>query len=223
MFASILNPFKQAWQLRGFDNFLMDLYTAPEFAAVLMRRLAEYSKAMGRRLAAAGADVIMIVGDVAMQDRMLFGADVFHSLVTPVFKDIVTSVRAEHAVPFFFHSDGDIMPILPDLVEAGFTVVNPIQPESMDPVETKRLYGDRLTLHGTISVQTTLPKGTEDEVRRTVRRMLDECGKDGGLILSTTNDAMDDIPLANLLAFYDEARSYSTALYANQGETTHHV
>jgi uroporphyrinogen decarboxylase len=86
----------------------------------------------------------------------------------------------------------------------------------MDPIEAKKRFGDRLTLHGLISVQTTLPHGTEQEVRDTVRKYIDECGLDGGLILSTTNDALEDIPLENLLAFYDEAKSYSKELYAYQ-------
>ena len=195
----------------------MDLSTAPDFSRALMERLSVYSKEMARRLAAAGVDVIMLVGDVAMQDRMLFGTDVFAALLAPVFRDIIKSTGTVRDVPFLFHSDGDIMPILPELIEAGFRIVNPIQPESMDPAAVKHSYGDRLTLHGTISVQTTLPKGTEQEVRHTVRRMIDICGADGGLILSTTNDAMEDVPLENLLAFYDEAKSHSSTVYAQQG------
>lgn len=206
--ATILNPFKQAWQLRGFDEFLMDLYANPEFATELLQRLTGYAAEMAQRSAQAGADIILLVSDVAMQDRMLFGAEIFGSLVAPAFKRIIDSTAGPGQVPYAFHSDGDIMPILPHLVYAGFSIVNPIQPESMDPVEVKRRYGRALTLYGTISVQTLLPRGTEAQVRETVRRMIDECGHDGGLILSTTNDAMSDIPLANLLAFYDEARRH---------------
>lgn len=216
VFGSILHPFKQAWQLRGFDAFLMDLCEAPDFARELMQRLAAYSAEMALRLARADADVIMLVGDVAMQDRMLFRPAQFSTLVAPVLAGIIAAARRETNVPFLFHSDGDITPILPDLVSAGFSVVNPIQPESMDPVAVKRRFGHALTLHGLISVQTTLPKGSVDDVRATVRRMLELCGADGGLILSTTNDALDDIPLENLLAFYDEARTCSATLYGRR-------
>ena len=90
------------------------------------------------------------------------------------------------------------MPIIPDLVEAGFSVVNPILPESMDPFLAKERYGKSLTLHGLLSVQTLLRHGTVEEVRLAVRQYIDKCGADGGLILSTTNDAMTDIPVENL-------------------------
>ena len=217
VFVCILNPFKQAWQLRGFDEFLMDLYVNRDSAAELLCRLGDYAVEMARRSVQAGADVILLVGDVAMQDRMLFSADVFGSVVAPVFKRIIGATAGAAQVPYGFHSDGDIMEILPHLIEAGFTIVNPIQPESMDPVEVKRRYGHAITLYGTVSVQTLLPRGTEREVRETIRRMIDLCGRDGGLILSTTNDAMSDIPLANLLAFYDEARNYSAGGHTRNG------
>jgi uroporphyrinogen decarboxylase len=210
VFGSALNPFKQAWQLRGFEEFLMDLHLNPDFSRALLGRLEPYAVEMARRLVRAGADVVALVGDVAMQDRMLFKTDLFAEFLTPVFRNVIDSARRIRPVPFMFHSDGNIMPILPELIRAGFSIVNPIQPESMDPAEVKRRYGDRLTLHGTISVQTTLPHGTEQDVRAAVRKMIDACGCDGGLILSTTNDAMPDIPLRNLLALYDEAIAYSS-------------
>lgn len=216
VFGHILNPFKQAWQLRGFDDFLMDLSLNPDFAAELFDKLKQYSIRMARNLILSGADVICIVGDVAMQDRMFFNPDLFSKLLVPVYRAIIEDARKEWDIPFFFHSDGNIMPILGDLVEAGFTIVNPVQPESMDPIVAKQKYGASLTLHGLMSVQTVLPKGTEQEVRDTVRRYIDLCGQDGGLILCTTNEAMDDIPLNNLLAIYDEACSYSEELYAYQ-------
>jgi uroporphyrinogen decarboxylase len=83
-----------------------------------------------------------------MQDRMLFDPHIFSKLLAPVYEDIIESCRGELYIPFFFHSDGNIMSILPDLIEAGFNVVNPIQPESMDPAEVKQKFGDQLTVHG---------------------------------------------------------------------------
>ena len=108
----------------------------------------------------------------------------------------------------FYHSDGDIRDIIPELIEIGVDVLNPVQPECMDPREVKARYGDRLSFWGTIGTQTTLPFGTPGQVRQAVREMIDTVGVGGGLVLAPTHLVEPEVPWENLLAFVDEARHY---------------
>jgi len=105
-----------------------------------------------------------------------------------------------------YHSDGDIRPIIPELIEIGVDVLNPIQPACMDPAEIQREFGDRLCLWGTIDEQRTLPFGTPDDVRREVRLRLETAGKDGGLIIGPTHHVQLDTPLENFWAMVNEIR-----------------
>ncbi len=108
----------------------------------------------------------------------------------------------------FYHSDGDIRDIIPELIEIGVDVLNPVQPECMDPRAIKSKYGDRLSFWGTIGTQTTLPSGTPDDVRRQVREMIDTVGDGGGLVLAPTHLVEPEVPWENLMAFVDEAKRY---------------
>jgi uroporphyrinogen decarboxylase len=116
--------------------------------------------------------------------------------------------RVRRDVSIYFHSDGNVEAIIPDLIEVGVEILNPIQPECTDPAMVKRLYGDRITLWGTGSLQRTLPFGTEADVRQEVRDTIRACAANGGLVLMPSNVVGFDVPLKNLLAYYEEARSF---------------
>jgi len=94
------------------------------------------------------------------------------------------------------------------LVEIGISVLNPIQPECMEPAEVKRRWGDRITLHGCISLQRTLPFGSPDDVRREVEDLIRTCGMDGGLILMPSNVIQPDTSVENIIACYHAARDF---------------
>jgi uroporphyrinogen-III decarboxylase len=99
-----------------------------------------------------------------------------------------------------YHSDGNIYPIIPDLIEVGLDVLNPIQPRCMDPREVKKEYGDRLCFWGSMDEQYTLPFGTPAEVQREVMTRLKTLGKNGGLIIGPTHHVQLDTPLENFWA-----------------------
>jgi len=102
-----------------------------------------------------------------------------------------------------YHSDGDIRRIIPELVEIGLDVLNPIQPACMDPAELKGQYGDRLCFWGTVDEQQTLPFGTPEQVRAEVLERLRTVGRGGGLILAPTHHVQLDTPLENLRAMVE--------------------
>lgn len=204
LFGRLNLPFKIAWHMRGLENFLCDMLMDSGFAKSLLRRIARYETEKGLRLVAAGVDIIGIYGDVGMQDRMLVVPDAWRETEKPILADMIKAFKARNpGILMFFHSDGDIREVLPDLIEIGFNIINPIQPECMDPAAVKRDFGDRITLHGTISIQKTLPQGTVADVRREVRERIRTCGQNGGLIICPANLIQNDTPLENIIALYD--------------------
>ncbi len=203
--GSISNPFKQAWQMRGMENILCDMLINQDFTLNLMNRLGSYYKEMGIRLARAGVDMIGIVGDLATQTSLLFSLDVYRQTVKPILVDMVTAFKKEKPdLLMFFHSDGCLDMIMDELIATGFDVINPIQPECMDVFKIKRQYGEKITMHGTISIQELLPYGSVDDVHREVRKIIDYCGENGGLIVCPSNLIQNDTPMENILALYEE-------------------
>ena len=201
------NPYKRFWHLRGYENALMDYLANEPVLEAIYDRLFPLATEMAVRMAAGGVDMIKVVGDVAMQDRIIMGPQPWRRFDKPRWGELIGAARAVNKdVVFFFHSDGKLTDLVGDLIEVGFTVINPIQPECMDPVEVKRRWGDRITLHGGVSIQRTLPFGTVDEVRREVEDLIRQCGSDGGLVVMPSNVIQPDTPIENILACYRTAR-----------------
>lgn len=103
---------------------------------------------------------------------------------------------------------GDIREIIPDLIEIGVEILNPIQPECMDPAELKRKYGFCLSFWGTIGIQTTLPFGTPDDVRREVKQRIETVGRGGGLLIAPTHVIEPEVPWENIIAFVEAVKEY---------------
>lgn len=207
--SSGTHPFKQAWHMRGFENFLCDYIANPAWIEAIYDRLLGYVIPVVTRCAAAGVDEIGYWGDVAMQDRMIVPPDRWRALDGQVWKRIISAARKVNPdIKFFFHSDGDIRPIIDDLIEIGFDIINPIQPECMNPAEIKARWGRRVTLDGGGSVQRTLPFGTLDDVRREVDYLIRSCAYDGGYVFRASNVVGYDCPIENVIAYYEMARDY---------------
>jgi uroporphyrinogen-III decarboxylase len=115
--------------------------------------------------------------------------------------ELIARVKALNpAVRVAYHSDGNILPIIPELIEIGLDVLNPVQPACMDPAELKRRFGDRLCFWGTLDEQHTLPFGSPGDVVAEVQTRLRTAGRDGGLILSPTHHVQLDTPMDNFWA-----------------------
>ncbi len=206
--AEVVMPFKRAWHMRGLENLLCDMIAEPAFVETLYDRIYAFETARAVRCAEAGVDCIKVVGDIAMEDRLLFAPDLFRRFDVPRLRSLIQAARrAAPDVVLFYHSDGDISAAMDDLIAVGFDIINPIQPECMDPYEVKRRWGDRITMWGTISVRTTLPQGPPESVRAVVRERIARCGADGGLVIAPANVIMYDTPVENVVALYEAANS----------------
>lgn len=207
--ADLENPFRRYWNLRGLENALADYAANPELLEAAYDRLFTLYAEQALGMARAGVDMIRIVGDIAMQDRIMMGPKRWRRFDKPRMAELIETCRAVRTeLYFFFHSDGKLTELVDDLIEIGIDVLNPIQPECMDPVEVKRRWGDRITLHGCISIQRTLPFGSPAEVRRDVEDLIRQCGLRGGLILMPSNNIQPDTPVENIIACYHAARDF---------------
>ncbi len=203
------HTFETAWQIRGIQEFLTDLVVNPDWCEALIAKLAVVNVAKVRYLAGAGVDVLRIGDDVGTQHGMMFSPAIWRSLFKPVLREYIALAKQINPdVLIWYHSDGDIRDIIPDLIEIGLDILNPVQPECMDPVELKREYGRDLAFWGTIGTQTVMPFGTPDDVRETVRRMIDTVGSGGGLCLAPTHVLEPEVPIANIEAFMDAIVEY---------------
>jgi len=208
MGSTALTLFEQAWQLRGYEQFIIDMCENRAFVEELLDKLLEYRTLQCQKYVELGVDIIALGDDFGMQDRIMVSPDLWREYFKPRMKELISRYSQGHKVYTMYHSDGYIEPIIDDLIEIGIDILNPIQPESMDPCQIKRKYRDRLTLHGTISVQTTLPRGTEEEVETVVKRIIKECAPGGGLILVPTHAIEPDTRVENVITFYKTALEF---------------
>lgn len=215
--GGIPNPYKMAWMLRGMDNVLADyLIDRPLLEALYDRLYALYTE-MAVRMTRGGVDMVTITGDIAMQDRIIMGPDTWRAVDRPRMQALIDACRAVNPdVLFYLHSDGNVTDLLPDFVDMGFDVINPLQPECIDPAEVKRQFGDRVALHGGVSLQKTLPFGSPDDVRAEVEHLIRTCGYDGGLVVFPSNVIQPDTPVANIVTCFHTARDFDLASLAGR-------
>jgi uroporphyrinogen decarboxylase len=201
--------FSQLWYLIGFSEAIRKMYTNPNFIRRLFDKMLWFFTEVSKQLIEIGADIIMIADDVGGQRGMLISPKLWRVHIKPYLSTLIKELKKRGAY-IMYHSDGFIEPIIPDLIEIGVDILNPIQPECMDPVEIKRKYGDKLVLHGTISIQKTLPYGNIEDVENEVKNRILMCGYDGKLIISPSNQVLVDTKVENLLIMYEVAKKYGT-------------
>ena len=154
-----------------------------------------------KKLVELGVDMIWIGDDVGAQERMLISPKHWRRFLKPRLANFIAELKAINPqVKVAYHSDGNIYPIIPELVEIGLDVLNPIQPMCMDPALLKRLYGDRLCFWGSVDEQQTLPFGSPGDVRREIHTRLQTIGRSGGLIIGPTHHVQLDTPMQNFWA-----------------------
>jgi len=204
VYGGVAQPFKSAWLLRGMYNVLMDFLIRPELINMMYEGIYSFSTAVCAHLVKAGVDMIQIVGDLGMQNRLIMSPAIWREFDKWRLRGMISELKGINpALSVYMHTDGDVSEIIEDLIEVGVDVLNPIQPECMDPVEIKRKYGDEIVLHGAVSLQKTLPFGSPEEVRDEVRYLIENCNVDGGFVVGPSNVLFKEIPPQNIVAMYE--------------------
>ena len=204
--------FETAWQLRGLENLLVDFHQNQEFAYQLLDHLTEMACLNAARIAAAGADSLQTADDVGTQRGLMMNPQMWRQWLKPRLARVIAAARqVKPEIHVFYHSDGDIGEIVEDLIETGVDVLNPVQPECMDPAQMKRRYGDRLAFWGTVGTQTTFPFATPQQMRQVVRERIETVGAGGGLLIAPTHVLEPDVPWENVVAFVEAVHEYGRA------------
>jgi uroporphyrinogen decarboxylase len=199
--------FDYSWLIRGYESFLVDLLSGQAAAAVLMDRVSDRIASVLKHMAARGADIVGFGEDVGTQTSLIVSPATWRERIKPRFRKIVDAAKtARPDVLFFYHSDGRIDDIVPDLIEVGVDILNPVQPECVDPVEMKRRHGDRLSFWGGVGTQTTMPFGTPDQVRACVRYLFETVGRGGGFLCAPSHVLEPEVPWENVEAFVEACR-----------------
>jgi uroporphyrinogen decarboxylase len=200
-----------ASQLRGYDKLFIDFALNPELTHALLRRISTIINEMYRRyMAAVGryVRVVVITDDQGTQESLMVSPRMFRTFIKPYLKSLIEAIKAAADVKVLMHCDGAIVPILPDLIEIGVDIINPVQTVVAgleDTFALKEEFGDHITFHGGIDVQQVLPNATPASLRGEVARRLYDLGRGGGYILAPCHNISFDVPPENVFALFDAA------------------
>ncbi len=207
--VSCTHMYEDSWQVRGYEPFLMDMIAEPEWAGFILDRFMERNLLTAVAAAEAGADELYTGDDVANQNALMFSPELWRTFIKARWAKVYAAARAiKPDIRVWYHSDGNILEIIPELIEIGVDIFNPLQPECVDLVDIKKRWGDRMVIDGAVGTQTTMPFGSPDDVRACVRERVRTLGADGALIVSPTHVLEPEVPIENIRAFVEACREY---------------
>lgn len=205
--------FEMSHYLRGMEKFLMDTALDPTFVDALFSKLAEvigafynvYLEVVGPYI-----QIVELADDIGTQSGPMISPKTYHDLLLEKHRYLGKLIKKKAPqAKFLLHSCGSIRAFIPDFIEAGFDILNPLQPRAkdMDPAELKTEFGDSIAFLGGVDVQETM-RGPVDGVRAEVRQRLEELAPGGGFILAPSHNFGDDVPLENIMAFFETAEEF---------------
>lgn len=191
-----------SWYLRGMENLMADMMSDDPIAEAILDKVTEIAITRAEAFAKSGVDIIFLGDDIGMQKTILMSETLYSQWLKPRLKKVIDSAkRIKPDILIFYHSCGFVTPFIPHLIDVGINVLNPVQPECMDFRKIHEMFGDRLSFHGTIGTQTTMPFGTPDDVRREVFKNLEIAGDKGGLLVAPTHLLEPEVPVENIIAY----------------------
>ncbi len=197
--------FERAWSLRGMENLFIDFIQNPSFVDELFGTIRDFNLAVMKNLTRYPIDGIYFGDDWGSQKALLMSPDMWRRFIRPHLKEMYDQAHAQ-GYDVFIHSCGEISSLLEDLIGVGLNVFNPFQPEVMNIERVMQRYSGRLAFYGSVSIQQTLPYGTEDDVRSEIENRLSAARRYGGLIISPSHDMPPDIAVGNVLAMREKLR-----------------
>jgi uroporphyrinogen decarboxylase len=206
------------FRLRGYEDGYMDLAAQPELAARIMRRILDVKLGYWERALAEVGDDVDVLGeadDLGGQIAPLFSPQTYRALVKPLHAELFAFMHARSRARIFFHSCGAIRELIPDLIEAGVDILNPVQVSApgMDSAELKREYGrDLVFWGGAVDTQGVLGKASVSAVRDEVRRRVADLMPGGGFVFASVHNIQANVPPEHVLAMWEaleEVGSYA--------------
>ncbi len=206
--------YETCWYMRGLENLFIDMIEQPEIFEAIIDRTLEFWLGWFRLfLDEVGdvVDVITIGDDLAGQNGPLFSPRIYRSIVKPRQKRLVEYIKSRTKAKVWYHSCGSLGEYIPDLLDNGIDILNPVQisARDMDPSNLKEIYGDKLVFWGGgIDSQHVLPTATPEEVRKHVRCNVEAMKPGGGYVFNNVHNIQADVPPENVLAMFDAALEF---------------
>lgn len=199
--------------LFGMEDAMMNLLAEEELMQAAVGRIMEFMLGYYERLFEAGKgkiDLVFYKDDYGTQSSLLISRDLFTRFFKPCIRKL-TDLAHHYDAYFIMHSCGAVKELIPDFIDAGVDILDPIQTSATGMVieDLKREFDDRLCFHGAIDTQQFLPNATADEVVEMVKRTISVLGHDGGYLFSSSHRIQQDTPLENIIAMYDTANSFT--------------
>jgi len=200
--------FVRSWRLIGMTNYMMNLYTDPDFLHTLAKMMMEFSLVQLDLLVEAGLDVLVIEDDIAMDTGPMISVEHFEEFINQYNRQIVERAH-QKGLKVVRHSDGNLWSILDIILETGYDGLNPLEPQAgMDMKKVKDYYGDKICLLGNIDCVDLLPKGTVEQVEHAVIQTIKDGGSGGGLIICSSNSLHQGVNPENCIAMFEAVRRH---------------
>jgi uroporphyrinogen decarboxylase len=194
--------FETAWLLRGMVKLLTDFCYHDEVAHAICEALTELRIRQARKYAETGVDILRLGDDVAAQTGPMMSPDLYRTYLKERTRRIITAAKEVNKdILVFMHSDGAVIEFIPEYIDIGVDIVNPVQPECNDLEEIGRRFDGQISFWGGIGTQTTMPYGTGAEIRTKVQEVQKTLGKKGGLLIAPSHILEPEVPWENVLAF----------------------
>jgi uroporphyrinogen decarboxylase len=205
--------FEIAWWLRGYNNFMVDLYTQPKIVCALFDKiLAIYIELFDQYLGAVGdhVNMVMFTDDIGAQTQMIIPPKLYRQYLKPRHKKLFDFIHSRTDAKLLLHTCGSVDPVINDLIEVGVDILNPVQPRAygMKSEELKRKYGDKLCFHGGFDIQRVLPFGTKEEIENEAKRRIKAFAPGGGYIFCAAHNIQPDVPPQNVITMYKAAEKF---------------
>ena len=207
--------FCTACHMTGIGRFLEMMLEAPDVAEAILSHLVDFYVASSRRhfeAARGKIDIFFMGDDYGGKNGLLMSPQMWRRLIRPQIARLY-AVANEYDVIMMQHSCGSIRPVIGDMIDLGLKILDPVQIAAahMAPEELKAEFGDRLTFHGGVNTEATLPFGTPEEVYEETKYLMSVLGRDGGYVVCGSQYLQDDIPVENAIAMYRAAGSIDPA------------
>ncbi len=207
LIAGFGDVFTRTWALLGFTRFCIALVRDRQLVRKVYRRVAELSTQECRVLMDAGVDAIWPSDDIAFVSGPMVSPRDLQEFFFPWLKGVCWLAK-RRGLPVIYHSDGDLRPVMNDILECGVNAIHPVEPKAMNIEELKAVWGDRLALIGNIDLEYTLTRGTVGDVVRLVRRRICLIAPGGGYALGSSNTIPGYVKLNNYLAMVEVTKKY---------------
>ncbi len=199
--------------LRGFEDWFIDIASNEKIMTTLFDAVLDINITISEeilKVVGNDIDIVMTSDDLGFQDNLIVSEEAYKRFIKPRHKKMIDTLHKYSSAKVLFHSCGAIYPIIPDFIDIGIEIINPVQvsAKGMDPIRLKKEFGKDISFWGGVDTQTILPFAAPKKVAEETRRMIDILGKDGGYVLCGSHNIQPDVPIENLLAMYKSAREY---------------